>query len=226
MPAHPLQAPSTLSSRKAVPQQQDSKNVVNKWNEPSISQCSPVPRTTLTSSGLYSPIWSHPLTAHEGDGILPKKGERRLASTAVSKNIISIPKHLPSFRAVPLPPGSGPTGSAQAASHSHRKMGLRASTPTVLCGNEPSSRDIDGEHMETAWTQPHASPLIMAVHSRGSSLTVWNWKANPLGQCSSLNIVSKEMMSTAPCLPCTTASVWSESPPACLTWAASCRISM
>ena len=226
MPACPLQAPSTLSSRKAVPQQWDSKNVVNKWNELRISQYSPIPRMTLTSSGLYSPIWSHPLTVHEGDRILPKKGERWLASMAVSKNIISVPKCLPSFRAVPLLPGSRPTGSAQAASHSHHEMGLRASTLTVLCGNEPSSRDIDGEHMETTWTWPHASPLIMAVRSCGSSLTVWNWKANPPGRCSFLNIVSKEMMSTAPCLPCATASVQSESLPARLMWAASCWISM
>ena len=150
-PAHPSQVPSTLSSRKAVPQQQDSKNVVNKLNESSVSQHSPVPRTTLMLSGLYSPIWSHPSTVPKKDGIPPKKGERQLASTAISKNIISVPKHLPLLRAVSLPPKPEPVSSSQAALHIHRKMGLRVLAPPISCGNKPSlSRDRDGEHTETA----------------------------------------------------------------------------
>ena len=124
MPAHPSQAPSTLSSRKAVTQQQDSKNVVNKLNESSVSQHSPVPRMTLTSSSLYSPIWSHPPTVPERDGTPPKKGERWLASTAISKSIISIPKCLPLLRAVSLPPKPKPVSSSQAALHIHHKMGI------------------------------------------------------------------------------------------------------
>ena len=134
------------------------------------------------------------------DEVVPKRGQRWLTSTAISNNIITTSKHLPSFKAVPVLPEFEPVGSSQAALHVHCEMGLRVSAPPVSCTDKPrSASDKRGEHLETAQTQSHASPPITTAYSHGSSPTAPGLEADTPGSPFPLNVVCKKMMSMASC---------------------------
>ena len=87
-PAHLLQMPSHFPLGKAVPQQWDTKNVVSKWNEMSPSRPSPSLKTApmlsnMPPPNLLLPLWL--LLLLEESETVPKREEKQLVSTAVSK---------------------------------------------------------------------------------------------------------------------------------------------
>jgi hypothetical protein len=147
-PAHPTQESNVVHSRKVVPWQWDSKIIVSKFSGSNVGRNAPVLKTASVLSkslplALMCSLRSSPVL--EGDKYMPKREEKWLVSTAVSKNITGIVRCTPRSQVAPKLPKATPASSHNAqrlpAVH-HQPSASKTGSPSVVRNARPCSRQL------------------------------------------------------------------------------------
>jgi hypothetical protein len=152
-PAHPTQESSVVHSRKVVLRQRDSKIIVSKFSGSNVGQNTPVLKTASVLSKYLPPALMRSLRSSpvlEGDKYVPKREERWLVSTAVSKNITGVVRCTPHSQVAPALPKATPASP----------LSTRSTYPTA---NKIGSSSVV-HHLSMLRTAPTLSNLSPCVH--------------------------------------------------------------